>query len=534
LLIDVSEHKLPRHQRLLVQAFNYKVNTDISGVAYSKLRRAFPDRLADLPSHARLRTQIGAISGMRGARIDCCVNSCVAYTGPYAEETVCPYCPEPRYKPNPRDPTRLVSRRVFVYLPIIPRLMNLFRDPAMAQRMRYRSTREPDPNSTGDIFDGKYYRDLRGRRVTVGATTLKHRYFSKPTDVALGLSTDGVGPFKSRKHQCWPIIVFNYNLHPSIRTQLEHILCVGVIPGPNSPQDLCTYLEPLIDELEDLARGVPAFDSVDKHTFSLRAYLLACFGDMPAMAKLMAMKGHNGKFPCRACKIEGVSAGGGKHTLYTPLSRTFVQDRSARHYDPLNLPRRTHAEHVQQALEVEAALNDNQEEIVGRDTGINGLSTLARLSSIAFPTSFPHDFMHVIFENILPNLLEVWTRSHRWKNFGTEHDDYLLHEDVWAAIGVGCAASGDTIPAAFGCRVPDLKEKHAEITSESMLLFATLLGPALLRNRFRGRRYYDHFVRLVKLINICVGFRITWDQLRELREGFAQWVKDYERYGFSL
>jgi hypothetical protein len=515
---------------MLVQAFNYKVSTDISGVAYSKLRRAFPTRLGDLPTHSQLRTRIGVLSGMRGARIDCCVNSCIAYTGPYANELVCPYCPEARYKPNPRNPTRLIPRRYFVYLPIIPRLANLFLDPEMARRLRYRT--KPRPNSITDIFDGTYYRSLLGRRVTVGAETLEHKYFSKPTDVALGLSTDGFGPFKSRKQTCWPLILFNYNLHPSICTQLAHILCIGVIPGPNAPKDISTYLEPLIDELEDLARGVPAFDSKDGHTFSLRAYLLACFGDMPAVAKLMAMKGHNGKFPCHACKIEGVNAGGGrgKTTLYTPLSRTFVKDHSAPcHYDPLNLPRRTHADHLQQALDIEAAINDNNETLRSRNTGINGLSPLARLSSIEFPTSFPHDFMHVVFENILPNLLDMWTRNKRWENFGTADDDYLLHKDVWTAIGAGCAASGDTIPAAFGCRVPNLKEKRGELTSESMLLFATLLGPVLLRGRFRRRRYYDHFVRLVKLINTCVGFEITRDQVQEIRSGFARWVKDYEK-----
>jgi hypothetical protein len=113
-------------------------------------------------------------------------------------------------------------------------------------------------------------------------------------DIALGLSNDGFRPFKSRKETCWPLIVFNYDLPPSIRTQLEHILCIGVIPGPNAPKELPTYLEPLIDELEDLARGLPAFDTVDGHTFALRAYLLAAFGDMPAVAKLMAMKGPNG------------------------------------------------------------------------------------------------------------------------------------------------------------------------------------------------------------------------------------------------
>lgn len=526
---------MPKSQKLLVQAFNYKVSTDISGIAYSKLHRAFPDRLADLPTTAMLRTRIGVLAGLRGAPIHCCIKSCIAYTGDYADEESCPYCNEPRYKPHPTVPARRIPRMRFQYIPIIPRLRNLFRDPVMARKLRYRSNRQAAPNSIADIFDGEYYNRLLGQRVVVGAETLEHRYFSSPTDLALGLSTDGFGPFKSRKQTCWPLILFNYNLPPTIRNQLQNILCVGVIPGPQAPKDLTTYLEPLIDELEDLAKGVPAFDPVDGHSFKLRAYLLACFGDMPAVAKLMAMKGPNGKRPCRACKIEGVHADSAdrtardERTLYTPLSRSFVRDPARRRpYDPLNLPRRTHAEHIRQALAVEGARNDAHEKAQSRDTGINGLSPLARLASLEFPTSFPHDFMHIMFENVLPNLLDLWTRAGRWKMFGTGDEDYLLGPSVWNAIGVACAKSGDTIPSAFGCRIPNLKDKRYEITSESMLLFATLLGPALLRGRFRRPRYYTHFVRLVKLINLCMGFEATFDQVDEIRTGFARWVQDFE------
>ncbi|KAF8595636.1 hypothetical protein BDV93DRAFT_456404 [Ceratobasidium sp. AG-I] len=275
---------------------------------------------------------------------------------------------------------------------------------------------------------------------------------------------------------------------------------------------------------------------VDGHTFALRAYLLSCFGDMPAVAKLMAMKGPNGKRPCRACMIEGVRTGLVDHngrqekTNYTPLSRGFVQVPAARHpsYEPLNLPHWTHAEHIQQALDVEGARNDNDESAQSRNTGVNGLSPLARLSSLEFPTSFPHDFMHLIFENVLPELLDMWTRAGRWKTHGTGDEDYLLPPELWSGIGAACAASGDTIPAAFGCRVPNLKEKRYEKTSESMLLFATLLGPALLRGRFRRPRYYTHFLRLVKLINLCMGFEVTRDQLAEICNGFARWVQDFE------
>jgi hypothetical protein len=296
-----------------MQAFNYKVDTDTSGSAFSKLPCAFPTRLDDLPSEKHIRTRIKTLTGIQGVKIECCVNSCIAYTGIYRNLVECPYpkCREARFVPDPNKPGAQCPRRIFFYIPIIPRLVNMFRDPAMASKLYYRSQRKYTPGIVKDIFDGRHYERLCKRHVSVAGKTLDHRYFELPTDIALGLSTDGFGPFKSRNQTCWPLLLFNYNLPPTIRTQLEHVLCVGVIPGPNSPKELDTFLEPLIAELETLACGVPAYNSDQGHPFCLRAFLLSCFGDMPAIAKVMCMKGVNGKSPCRASHILGVRAGSG-------------------------------------------------------------------------------------------------------------------------------------------------------------------------------------------------------------------------------
>ncbi|KAF8752888.1 Transposase family tnp2 [Rhizoctonia solani] len=445
--------RLPDYHRLTVQAFNYKVDTDISGRAYSKLPRAFPDHLANLPMEPKLQRQIDKISAFGARAIHCCINSCIAYTGVYQRLELCPWCGEARYTAHRKNPVRRVPRRTFHYLPLIPRLINLFRSPPMAELLQYRSRRRPKPNTLSDIFDGRYYLQL----------------LQDNTDMALGLSTDGVGPFKTRKQQCWPLIIINYNLPPSIRTRLENILCLGVIPGPRTPKELDTFLEPFIDELEELARGVPAFNAANRHPFVLRAYLIAAFGDMPAVAKMMEMKGPNGKLPCRAWSAVLTN----RHQWTCPL---------------------------------------------------------ARVPGLSFPVSFPHDFMHLIFENIIPTLFDLWTRSGNFEAFGSGTEEYLLHPDVWTTIAEACPLAGNNIPYTFGCRVPDPKKKRAELTAEARLLLATMLGPVLLRGRFVHQKYYRHFIELVRLINMCIDFEITPNDIVTIREGFAKWVKDYEKY----
>jgi hypothetical protein len=409
--------KLSDSDKLIIEGFNYKVNTDISGCAFGKLPRAFPTRLGDLPSEQRIRTRAKTLAAFDGVKIDCCINSCIAYTGVYEKLVACPYeeCKEPRFEPHPKRPGKQRARYHFLYLPLIPRLIQMYRDRAMAEKLLYRPQRKPVDGTVSDIFDGSHYKRLRQQRVVVGGKMLEHHFFDSPTDIALGLSTDGFGPFKTRNQTCWPLLAFNYNLPPSLRSQLEYALCLGVIPGPNAPKEIHTFFEPFIQELEKLACGVPAYDMVSGHPFLLHAYLLACFGDMPAVAKMMCMKGRTGKSPCRACHILGVRAVSGTdlNTNYIPLLRPFSKEPpdEPRVYKPLELPLRTHTDFVGQAIHVGSAKNDTEETRRGRESGISGLSQLARLSSLQFPDSFPHDFMHVIFENIVLGLIDLWTHS---------------------------------------------------------------------------------------------------------------------------
>ncbi|EUC56560.1 transposase family Tnp2 protein [Rhizoctonia solani AG-3 Rhs1AP] len=518
-----------------VRGFNYKVETNITANAYDKLPRAFPDELGTLPKQYALRTRMARLSGIKGVRIECCVNSCMAFTKPFDTLDNCLFCDEDRYRPRKDPNAPRTARKFFQYIPIIPRLINMYRHPDTAKQLAYRSTYEHLSHLVRDIFDGAHYQRLCRSRVVVDGETLRHKFFSLPTDIALGLSSDGFGPFKSRKQSCWPLLAFNYNLNPEIRFRLENLLCLGVIPGPKAPKDIGTFLSPLIDELEDLARGVPAFDSRHNRPFALRAYLITCFGDMPAVAKLMYMKGHNGKHPCRACRISGVrnpdpAPGEDNKTNYSPLSRPFTTGRhQPREFDPLDLPWRTHTEFIAHAQQVDAAITDAEADRRGRHYGINSLSPLARLSSLDFPGSFPHDFMHAIFENVVPLLIDLWTRTRKFATFGSGKEDYILAGGNFRKVSEAAVESGNTIPAVFGCRVPNLVKDRWQSTAKSTLIFTTLLAPALLRDQFESREYYDHFLKLVQLIDMCMGLELPRSQIQVIREGFANWVVDFER-----
>ena len=502
-----------------VRAFNYLVTQGTTREAYEALRTAFPE-LEDIGSIYVAQRTVAKLSGLSPKYIDCCVNTCCCYTGRYKELDRCPFsdCNEPRHNENGRP------RKRFQHLPIIPRLIALFFDKATTEKMAYRHQycKASGTEDVTDVFDGALYRELCKEEVTTNGKKHPHRYFSDRRDIALGLSLDGFAPFKRRNNSAWPVILFNYNLPPDLRTHLDHLLCYGVIPGPKSVKDVDSFLVPLYEELAQLSEGVDdVLDPTAGEFFILRAYLILLFGDIPAILKLLMMKGHNGHCPCRYCEIRGIRIPGEK-TNYFPLQR----DEGT--YDPHALPHRDHRRFIEHAKRVIAAEMVAESDQLSRKYGIKGLPGLFLLGSIRFPTSFPFNFMHLIFENLVPNLIRHYTGDFKGLDTGTE--TYELPKSVWEAITDAAARSGDTIPSEFGARMPDICTEQSSMTAETWSMWITYLGPILLQERFSKPVYYQHFLKLSHLVRLCMSYEMKRSDIELIRNGFVEWVQEYERW----
>jgi hypothetical protein len=255
----------------------------------------------------------------------------------------------------------------------------------------------------------------------------------------------------------------------------------------------------------------------------LHTYLILAFGDMPALAKLLRLKSTNAIVPCRACRLTAIrDPNGGRHAHYYAA----LHSPSGPSFQPLNLPLRTHDEFMRQALDVARSEGTAQSNLAIL-YGIHGVPILATLSSISIPASFPHDFMHIM-ENIIPMLINHWTGTFKGLDVGSE--SYEIHKTVWESIGEACAASGTTIPTAFGARVPNIATHRYHFIAETWMLFATFVGPVVLHKHFTQSVYYEHYVSLVKLINLCLKLEISRYELEEIEKGFAAWVVEYERF----
>ena len=182
---------------------------------------------------------------------------------------------------------------------------------------------------------------------------------------------------------------------------------------------------------------------------------------------------------------------------------------------------------LQQAQMVQDAPSNAEAIRRSKTFGIKGVPALSYLKSLSFPLSFPYDFMHLIWENTIPNLILLWTGEFKGLDEGVE--DYQFSPKVWEAIGTATAAAGSTIPSAFCTRPPNIVINKSACTAESWSFWALFIGPVLLRRRFSHGKYYQHFIKLVTLLNICLQFEITADEIETLREGFIKWVEDYEK-----
>jgi hypothetical protein len=377
---------------------------------------------------------------------------------------------------------------------------------------RFRTEDTHQPGTYADIFDGENYRTLRNTRVRQDR---EYKYFDCPSDIALALATDGFTLFKRRRRglsTAWPIVLINLNLSPKIRTRLENVICVGVIPGPKQCKDLNSFLIPLLEELLKLAEGVELSkvtpdagddgeaagngahdpdagdhdynpDAARGYYFVLHAFIILIFGDIPAVSKLLALKGHNAVMPCRACYIRGVLCQLARNSVYyVPLTAPGHE-----HPFPVALLMRTHASFLFHLTQLEAAGTDAERRTIAKDCGINSRSIFARLGSVDLASSAPYDIMHLLFENLVPNMIKHWTGN--FKGFDTGTGDYQLLDNEWAEIGKLTEKAARTIPSAFVGTLPNIANDGNLYKAEAYSFWFQYIAPILLEGRLSDEYY---------------------------------------------
>jgi Transposase family tnp2 len=343
------------------------------------------------------------------------------------------------------------------------------------------------------------------------------------------MMTDGFQCFKRArrgKASAWPVILINYGKPVTERMRIENIIPFALIPGPNQPKDFNSFLFPLKTDLDQLSIGVQAYDSIPRSLFLLRAYLVVAIGDMQAVKHFSCMKGPGGMRPCRICTIQGVYHRG-RRKYYVPLRTPNGQDNPRRHYTPESLPPRTATQILQQLQELRNEPRVTARNNLAKEFGLNGESVLNAIPGFSRILGYPHEYMHLLFENIIPMMVCLWKGD--FHEVDNTDQPYVISEEDWEEIGRLTEDSNRSIPASFCRLIPNIHKDQNLYTAEAYSFWFMHMAPTLLRGRFKEECYYRHAMLLVKIIEKCLMFEMELWEIDNLEVDIRSWVQKFER-----
>ena len=108
-----------------LRIIGWKIRNHTTRESYDDLRGTVAESF-DFDSEYKALKLLSDLSNLIPTIYHCCVNSCIAFTGKYANLDICPFCREPRYFDNIKQ----MPCYNFIYIPLIPQLKAIFSNPA--------------------------------------------------------------------------------------------------------------------------------------------------------------------------------------------------------------------------------------------------------------------------------------------------------------------------------------------------------------------------------------------------------------------
>ena len=231
-----------------------------------------------------------------------CTNSCITYTGPYDDLEACPRCGTSCYLPGTTDPCKC-----FATIPIGPVIQAFYGSPDVAENMHYLEKRLSMNIDYARCNNGqldKYNDTLCGKDIL---DTWQSGSFTK-SDVALQFSIEGTQLRPDQPSKAWVFIWVVHNLPPEIRYKKRFVVPASIIPRPNKPGDMDSFLFLSLFHVAALQRkGLRIYDTF-LDAYIARSVPCIIFGtaNSPGCAAMTGMVGHSGKSGCRLyCDMPG-------------------------------------------------------------------------------------------------------------------------------------------------------------------------------------------------------------------------------------
>ena len=193
-------------------------------------------------SYYEVKKLVEEMTGVVGVSDDMCINSCLAFVGPYQNDETCRECGEQCYDQGAK---KRVPRQQFGSTLLGFIIQAIRRTPIGSLAMHYLKRKMEDIKELVQSLDPQLGgKDMVYDDLLSGSQfwDLVDQYSITGDDSVIGLSIDGLQLYQNKKSDTWLFIWVIYSIHPETRYKQKFIFPGGVINGPNKPKVLDSFL----------------------------------------------------------------------------------------------------------------------------------------------------------------------------------------------------------------------------------------------------------------------------------------------------
>ncbi|KAF8803010.1 hypothetical protein BYT27DRAFT_7226199 [Phlegmacium glaucopus] len=507
--------------------------TNAAQGTYTSVRNAILRRYPEdeIPSYEQVKQYISDVTGVFSVGHDMCINSCLAFTGPYKDLDVCPECAELRYNAITKK-----AHRVFQTILLGPLLQSLRLNEQSSEALLYRHILQHQIEELLKKYDGElpWLEDIMHGQAFNDAVNDGH---IKHDDLVLMFSFDGAQLYANKASDCWIFIWVIFDHAPDGRYKKKCVLPGGFIPGPNKPKYPDTFLFPSLHHLSALQKeGLCMWDAIQQKIITSEPFLCLATADGPGMAYLNGLVGHHGKNGCRLfCTLPGRHKQGGTHYYPALLKPNNYSVQGCDHpdVDVYQLPSSSVQDYEEKLKYVMGSRTETQYKRRRLETGISKPSIFLGLlpqHRFDIPGCFGSDIMHLASLNIPDLFINLWrgTFDCDGKDDKSTWDWAVLQGIVWEKHGKDVAACTPYLPGSFDRPPRNPAEKISSgYKAWEFLMYFYGLGPALLFN-ILPERYWAHFCKLIYAMRIMNQHHISTEDLKKAHAALLEFAYEFE------
>ncbi|KAG2190754.1 hypothetical protein INT47_007247 [Mucor saturninus] len=388
----------------------------------------------------------------------------------------------------------LVPRRQFHYQSVKQALSVLFLRPDFEANIRHWNKELKVMDTMCDVYDGAMWKDLKDKD---GVS-----FVADPRSLMLTLNIDWFQPFDGVTYSCGAIYLAINNLPRAERFKPENIILVGLMPGPKEPKsdEINSYLEPLVNDLNQLYVGVsiPTFECPSSVVVRAALMMVAC--DIPAARKTSGFTAHNSTRACYKCSRSFSRLEGTSHVDFRGFE--FVKWRLANGEE-----NRVHAE------EWKSASTPSERHQLEVENGVRW-SQLHRLGYFDLVRGTIIDPMHNLFLGTAKRMVETWTAS----GLITDRDLCQMQK----------VAETMVLPVGYTMLKTKIGKGFPRMKADEWKSWVLIYSPVLLRPVLSGTKF-KNWISFVDACRLLTKPTITFDELDEAHSHLEKFGRECEQ-----